>query len=51
MTPASWKRTRVHERFDAGEPFTEALWGMQAEYLDEQEGTLIEGTFTEWLSQ
>ncbi|KAB7515282.1 hypothetical protein DM867_04210 [Halosegnis rubeus] len=51
VTPASWKRTRVHERFDAGEPFTEALWGMQAEYLDEQEGTLIEGTFTEWLSQ
>ena len=49
VTPASWKRERVRERFERGEPFTEALWGMQAEYLDNQSDTLIEGTFTEWL--
>jgi gamma-glutamyl:cysteine ligase YbdK (ATP-grasp superfamily) len=49
VTPASWKRERVRERFDAGEPFAEAVWGMQAEYIDAQSDTLIEGSFVDWL--
>ncbi|MFC7235056.1 hypothetical protein [Halosegnis marinus] len=49
VTPASWKRERVRERFEAGEPFAEAVWGMQAEYIDAQSDTLIEGSFVDWL--
>ncbi len=49
-TPASWKHDRVAERVDAGEPLGEAIWGMQAEYIEKQRETLIEGTFLDWLS-
>ena len=34
---------------DRREPLGEAIWGMQAEYIDNQDGTLVEGTFVEWL--
>ena len=40
MAPA-FEKTRV--------PFTEAVWGMQADYVDEQAETLVEGCFTDWL--
>jgi len=49
MTPARWKHDRVAERIADGEPFAQAVWGMQSDYIDAQRGTLIEGTFTEWL--
>jgi hypothetical protein len=49
VTPASWKRREVRERFDAGEPFTEAVWGMQAEYIRNQRDTLVDGCFADWL--
>jgi hypothetical protein len=49
VTPASWKRERVRERLDAGDHFPEAIWGMQAEYIDAQSDTLIEGSFADWL--
>ena len=49
MTPARWKRDRVRERMTAGEPFGQAIWGMQSDYIDAQSETLIEGSFLEWL--
>ena len=49
VTPASWKRREVRKRFDAGEPFTEAVWGMQAEYIRNQRDTLVDGCFADWL--
>jgi len=30
-------------------PFTEAVWEMQAAYIDRQADTLVEGCFTDWL--
>jgi hypothetical protein len=48
-TPARWKHDRVREAVDAGVPLAEAIWGMQAEYVDRQSETLIEGTFADWL--
>ena len=49
MTPAGWKRDLVEARVARGEPLGEAIWGMQAEYIDNQDGTLVDGTFVEWL--
>ena len=49
MTPARWKRDRVETRMAAGEPFGQAIWGMQSDYIDRQSETLVEGTFVEWL--
>ena len=49
MTPARWKRERVLERMADGEPFGQAIWGMQSDYIDAQSGTLVEGSFVDWL--
>jgi hypothetical protein len=49
MTPARWKHERVRTRVEDGEPFAQAIWGMQSDYIDAQSETLIEGTFLEWL--
>jgi hypothetical protein len=49
MTPARWKHDRVKARMAAGEPFGQAIWGMQSDYIDAQSETLVEGTFLEWL--
>ncbi|QLD89861.1 hypothetical protein HWV07_12800 [Natronomonas salina] len=49
VTPASWKHGRVRRAVDRGEPFAQAIWGMQSEYIDEQSETLVEGTFVDWL--
>lgn len=49
ITPAAWKRARVAERYGDGEAFAEAIWGMQADYIDHQRTTLIEGSFVDWL--
>lgn len=48
-TPARWQHDQVRDRVDAGVPLTEAIWGMQSAYIDLQEPTLIEGSFTDWL--
>jgi hypothetical protein len=48
-TPARWKHEHVRGSVEAGVPLTEAIWGMQAEYVDRQEETLIEGSFADWL--
>jgi hypothetical protein len=49
ITPARWKHHEVRRRVEAGAPFAEAVWGMQADYIDRQSRTLIEGCFTDWL--
>jgi hypothetical protein len=49
MTPARWKHERVTERVENGEPFAQAVWGMQSDYIDAQAETLVDGTFLEWL--
>jgi hypothetical protein len=49
MTPARWKHDRVKTRIEAGEPFPQAIWGMQSDYIDAQAETLVEGSFLEWL--
>ncbi len=48
-TPASWKQTRVRDQVNDGAPLTEAIWGMQSQYIDAQRETLIEGSFVDWL--
>ncbi|MFB6165231.1 MAG: hypothetical protein ABEJ31_08745 [Haloarculaceae archaeon] len=48
-TPARWKHGLVEREVERGVPLTEAIWGMQAEYVDRQRETLIEGTFADWL--
>jgi hypothetical protein len=48
VTPARWKHERVYESVQAGVPLPEAIWGMQAEYIDHQSETLIEGSFADW---
>ncbi|WP_181691516.1 hypothetical protein [Natronomonas sp. LN261] len=49
MTPARWKHDRVEARMADGEPFAQAVWGMQSDYIDAQAETLVDGTFLEWL--
>ncbi|MFC6961223.1 hypothetical protein [Halocatena marina] len=49
MTPAKWKHDRVLDAVDSGTPFVEAVWGMQTDYIERQEETLIEGSFVDWL--
>jgi hypothetical protein len=49
LTPARWKHDRVVDNVDRGVPFTEAVWEMQAAYIDRQADTLVEGCFTDWL--
>jgi hypothetical protein len=51
ITPAAWKRERVRERVEANEPFAQAIWGMQSDYVDRQRDTLIEGSFVDWLAE
>jgi hypothetical protein len=48
-TPARWKHEHVRSSVAAGVPLAEAIWGMQAEYIDRQSDTLIEGSFADWL--
>ncbi len=48
-TPARWKHDYVERQVEAGVPLAEAIWGMQAAYVDNQAETLIEGSFVDWL--
>jgi len=50
-TPARWKWHRVKREVERGAPLAEAIWGMQAAYVDHQTDTLIEGLFTDWLEE
>jgi len=48
-TPARWKHERVRAAVEAGVPLPEAIWGMQAEYVENQSESLIEDSFCDWL--
>ncbi|MFB6084247.1 MAG: hypothetical protein ABEJ94_08385 [Halorientalis sp.] len=48
-TPARWKHGLVERQVERGVPLTEAIWGMQARYVEKQTETLVEGTFADWL--
>jgi len=50
ITPARWKFGYVRRRVQEGVPLAEAIWGMQAQYIREQEATLIDGEFVDWLA-
>ncbi|WP_324665104.1 hypothetical protein [Haloarcula sediminis] len=49
MTPARWKHDYVRKRIEENVPLAEAIWGMQAAYIRQQEETLLSGTFLDWL--
>lgn len=49
ITPAGWKRDQVAKRLDAGEAPTDAIYGMQREYIATQRETLFDSHFTDWL--
>jgi hypothetical protein len=49
ITPARWKHDAVREAVEEGVPLGEAIWGVRVAYVREQEGTLVEGTFVDWL--
>jgi PAS domain-containing protein len=51
LTPARWKHREVRRRVEDGAPLGEAIWGMQADYIDRQDDSLIEGCFTDWLDE
>ena len=48
-TPARWKHEHVRGSVEANVPLPEAIWGMQAEYIERQRDSLVEGSFTDWL--
>jgi hypothetical protein len=49
ITPARWQHDHVKRSVEEGVPLTEAIWGVQSEYIDRQAETLVEGCFTDWL--
>lgn len=49
ITPAQWKHEEVRHRVENGASLAEAIRGMQSAYVRKQSGTLVEGTFREWL--
>jgi len=49
VTPAKWKRTRVRDRVEAGDPLGTAIPAMQRSYVANQTETLLDGDFTDWL--
>ena len=49
VTPARWKHDHVAAAVDDNVPLAEAIWGMQSTYVDHQTGTLLDGSFLDWL--
>lgn len=47
-TPATWKRTGVRRRLDAGTELDQAIVETQRAYVENQRRTLIGGTFADW---
>lgn len=50
-TPSAWKKVRVRESMDAGDPFREAVVGMQREYIRRASGAAENETFADWLDE
>ena len=51
MTPARWKHDYVRRRVEENVPLAEAIWGMQSAYIRQQEETLLDGSFLDWLDR
>lgn len=51
LTPARWKTTGVAARLTAGTSLQEAIESVQREYIESQQGTLLSGTFLDWLDR
>ncbi|MFC7199797.1 hypothetical protein [Halospeciosus flavus] len=51
VTPAGWKREAVREALDDGADFENAVYDMQAQYIENQRKTLIDGSFADWLGR
>jgi hypothetical protein len=49
--PADWKRHRVREHLDEGTAFSDAVHGMQREYIERQGEVLLDGSFAEWIDE
>jgi hypothetical protein len=47
-TPAGWKRDRVRAVAAEGADLAGAITSMQSDYVAEQSGTLVEGSFADW---
>ncbi|MEF8780058.1 MAG: hypothetical protein V5A46_05215, partial [Haloferacaceae archaeon] len=48
LTPAGWKRRKIHEWLEAGRSLSAAIHGMQREYVESQSETLLSGSFEDW---
>ncbi len=48
ITPASWKHKIVKREIQDGKTLKDAIYKMQHRYIENQEKTLIEGSFLEW---
>ena len=51
ITPAAWKMGEVERNLTEGMDFAEAVHAMQREYVGQQEQTLIDGSFAEWVGR
>lgn len=51
ITPAGWKKGEVERNLASGLDFDEAVHEMQREYVEQQERTLIEGSFADWVGR
>ena len=49
VTPAGWKRARIHEWLESGRSLSAAIQGMQRAYIENQAETLLDGSFEAWI--
>jgi hypothetical protein len=47
-TPADWKHDRLRAHADGGASLSTAVVAAKSDYVAEQAGTLVEGTFADW---
>jgi len=47
-SPAGWKRDRLRAHADDGASLSTAVVAAKSDYVAEQSGTLVEGTFADW---
>ncbi|QFU83699.1 hypothetical protein [Natronorubrum aibiense] len=51
VTPASWKHEQVSAAVADGASLSEAIHTMQRQYVRQQEETLLEGSFADWIGE
>jgi hypothetical protein len=50
VDPATWKRDRARERVEHGADLETAILRTQRDYIERQRGSLLDGTFADWLT-